>query len=75
MINENSHPMVSEVHQTHPNSKIHMLRVTTHKKSGKVLLTIEGRLAGELPGEASAEEVLALAVASIDGAATGASRR
>jgi outer membrane protein TolC/ABC-type transporter Mla MlaB component len=47
MINENPHPMVSEVHQTHPNSKIHMLRVTTHKKSGKVLLTIEGRLAGE----------------------------
>jgi outer membrane protein TolC/ABC-type transporter Mla MlaB component len=26
---------------------MHMLRVTTHKKSGKVLLTIEGRLAGE----------------------------
>jgi outer membrane protein len=47
MINKNLHPMGSEVHQTHPHSKIHMLRVTTHKKSGKVLLTIEGRLAGE----------------------------
>src|SRR5216684_5106804 len=47
MINKYSHPMVSEVHQTLSNSKTHMLRVTTHKKSGKVLLTIEGRLAGE----------------------------
>src|SRR5216684_710561 len=47
MINKYSHPMVSEVHQTLSNSKTHMLRVTTHKKSGKVLVTIEGRLAGE----------------------------
>src|SRR5438045_3066296 len=47
MINKYSHLMGSEVHQTLSNSKIHMLRVTTHKKSGKVLLTIEGRLAGE----------------------------
>src|SRR4029077_12877570 len=39
--------MVSEVHQRHSHPKTHMLRVTTHKKSGKVLLTIEGRLAGE----------------------------
>ena len=47
MISKNSHPMVSEVHQTQSTSNIPMLRVTTHKKSGKVLLTIEGRLAGE----------------------------
>lgn len=39
--------MVSEVHQTLSNPKMHMLRVTTQKKSGKFLLTIEGRLAGE----------------------------
>lgn len=47
MINKYSHPMADEVHQTLPNLTKHMLRVTTHKKSGKVLLTIEGRLAGE----------------------------
>ncbi len=47
MINKYSHPMADEVHQTLSNLTKHMLRVTTHKKSGKVLLTIEGRLAGE----------------------------
>src|SRR5258707_1381808 len=47
MINKYSHPLANEVHQTLSNLTKHMLRVTTHKKSGKVLLTIEGRLAGE----------------------------
>src|SRR5438445_9168245 len=47
MINKYSHRMGSEVHQTLSNSILHMLRVTTHKKSGKVLLTVEGRLAGD----------------------------
>src|SRR5882724_5480794 len=47
MINKYSHPLANEVHQTLSNLRKHMLRVTTHKKSGKVLLTIEGRLAGE----------------------------
>src|SRR6195256_6870626 len=47
MINKYSHPMANEVHQTLSNLTKHMLRVTTHKKSGRVLLTIEGRLAGE----------------------------
>src|SRR6266436_10410414 len=47
MISKYSHPLANEVHRTLSNLRKHMLRVTTHKKSGKVLLTIEGRLAGE----------------------------
>jgi outer membrane protein len=39
--------MACEVHLTQPNFQTHMLRVTTHKKGTKVLLTIEGRLAGD----------------------------
>jgi outer membrane protein len=35
------------VHQTQPSPQIIMLRVTTQKKHSKVLLTVEGRLAGE----------------------------
>ena len=38
--------MVNEVHPTEQ-SVLLMLRVTTHKKHSKVLLTVEGRLAGE----------------------------
>jgi outer membrane protein len=46
-VNENSRHVVSEVHPTHLNSRSPMLRVTTQKKRSKVLLTVEGRLAGE----------------------------
>src|SRR5260370_20361779 len=45
-MNENSHPLVTEVHQTKPRSGI-MLRITTEKKRSKVVLTVEGRLTGQ----------------------------
>src|SRR6201987_1088011 len=47
MVNENLQRMEGEVHQTQPSPQINMLRVTTQKKHSKVLLTVEGRLAGE----------------------------
>src|SRR5258707_4915157 len=43
---ENSHPLVTEVHQTKPRPGI-MLRITTEKKRSKVVLTVEGRLTGQ----------------------------
>ncbi len=45
-MNENSHPLVTEVHQTKPRPGI-MLRITTEKKRSKVVLTVEGRLTGQ----------------------------
>jgi outer membrane protein len=46
-MNEILHRVASEVHQTQPDSPNAMFRVTTQKKRTRVLLTIEGRLAGE----------------------------
>jgi outer membrane protein len=46
-MNENLHRVASEVHPTHLLTRSPMLRVTTQKKRSKVLLTVEGRLAGE----------------------------
>jgi outer membrane protein len=40
------HPMASELH-LYSLSKGHMLRVTTDKKRGKIVLAIEGRIAGQ----------------------------
>src|SRR6266852_4171478 len=39
--------MVRKVHQTQPKLQLLMLRVTTLKKRSKVVLTVEGRLAGD----------------------------
>jgi outer membrane protein len=38
--------MVAQMHLHKPTRKIHMLRITSEKKKGKVVLTVEGRLAG-----------------------------
>lgn len=46
-MNENSHRLVTEVHPTNPQDLLTMFRVTTQKKRFKVLLTVEGRLAGD----------------------------
>src|SRR5713226_4605149 len=45
-MNKNLQRSVMEVHLTTPEWQ-NMLRITTQKKRGKVLLTVEGRLAGE----------------------------
>jgi outer membrane protein len=45
-MNENLHPMVAQVHLRRSTRKIRMLRITTEKKRGKLVLTVEGRLAG-----------------------------
>ena len=47
MINGNSRALASEVHRTMLKSRNHMLRITTENKRGKVLLTVEGRIAGQ----------------------------
>src|SRR6266403_2437908 len=44
-INENLHPMVPHMHLLTSN-RDSMLRITTEKKRGKLVLTVEGRLAG-----------------------------
>src|SRR5947209_4438076 len=46
MFIESLHSVESEVQCSRRNG-LQMLRITTHKKRGKVLLTVEGRLAGE----------------------------
>src|ERR1700720_4205389 len=46
-MNEDLYHVASEVHPTHLHSRSPMLRVTTQRKRSKVLLTVEGRLAGE----------------------------
>src|SRR3979490_1996803 len=46
-MNKNLHAMANEVHHTHAHRRESMLRITTEKKRFKVLLTVEGRLAGE----------------------------
>jgi outer membrane protein TolC len=40
------HPMVPQVHLLSSTKNIRMLRITTEKKRGKLVLTVEGRLAG-----------------------------
>jgi len=45
-MNENLHLVVDDVHQTQHRTDI-MLRISTEKKRCKVLLTVEGRLAGQ----------------------------
>ena len=45
-MNENLHLVVNDVHQTQHRTDI-MLRISTEKKRCKVLLTVEGRLAGQ----------------------------
>ena len=45
-MNENLHMVVNDVHQTQHQTDI-MLRISTEKKRCKVLLTVEGRLAGQ----------------------------
>jgi len=45
-VNDNLHPMAPHLHLLRPNGKIRMLRITTEKKRGKLVLTVEGRLAG-----------------------------
>src|SRR5437660_5738713 len=47
MINGNLRHLATDVHLTQPHPLYPMFRVTTQKKRFKVLLTIEGRLAGE----------------------------
>ena len=49
-MNENSHRVGTEVHPTLPFNRSTMFRISTQKKRCKVLLTIEGRLAGESVG-------------------------
>jgi outer membrane protein len=44
-MNENLHPMVCHMHLLRSTGD-QMLRITTEKKRGKVVLTVEGRLAG-----------------------------
>ena len=44
---KNLHAVANEVHHTHAQRRESMLRITTEKKRFKVLLTVEGRLAGE----------------------------
>jgi outer membrane protein len=46
-MNKNLHRTVTDVHQTQSIRSNPMFRVTTHRKRSKVLLTVEGRLAGE----------------------------
>src|ERR1035438_8263810 len=40
------HPMEAQMHPLRSNPSILMLRITTEKKRGKLVLTVEGRLAG-----------------------------
>ena len=45
-MNRNLHRMVAQMHLLRSNRKTPMLRITTEKKRGKLVLTVEGRLAG-----------------------------
>jgi outer membrane protein len=45
-MNRNLRPMVPHLHLLRSNGKITMLRITTEKKRGKLVVTVEGRLAG-----------------------------
>jgi outer membrane protein len=49
-MNENLHPVVSEVHLLTTARAGAMLRITSDKKKGKVVLTVEGRIAGPWVG-------------------------
>ena len=43
---KNLNPMVAQVHLFRSIAKVWMLRITTERKRGKLVLTVEGRLAG-----------------------------
>src|SRR3984893_17404379 len=45
-MNRNLHLMVAQVHLLRSSGSTRMLRITTEKKRGKLVLTVEGRLAG-----------------------------
>jgi outer membrane protein len=45
-MNRNLHRMAAQMHLLRSNRKTSMLRITTEKKRGKLVLTVEGRLAG-----------------------------
>jgi outer membrane protein TolC len=47
---ENLHPVVSEMHLVSAARARKMLRITSDKKKGKVVLTVEGRIAGPWVG-------------------------
>src|ERR1700745_3829982 len=47
MLTQFSYTLECCMHSPHLAGADLMLRITTHKKRGKVLLTVEGRLAGE----------------------------
>jgi outer membrane protein len=49
-MNENSHPVVFEVHLLATARAGAMLRITSDRKKGKVVLTVEGRIAGPWVG-------------------------
>src|SRR6202023_3995472 len=42
----NLHPVVTQMHPLRSSGAYSMLRITSEKKRGKVILTVEGRLAG-----------------------------
>jgi outer membrane protein len=50
MITENLSSVVNDVHQTQPRAEVSMLRITTANKKGKVVLTVEGRIANPTVG-------------------------
>jgi outer membrane protein len=45
-VTKNLNPMVAQVHLFRSIAKVWMLRITTERKRGKLVLTVEGRLAG-----------------------------
>src|ERR1700730_10108667 len=49
-MNRNLHLMVAQVHLLRSSRNTSMLRITTEKKRGKLVLTVEGRLAGPWVG-------------------------
>jgi outer membrane protein len=49
-MNENLHPVVPQMHLVRPVRTASMLRITSEKKRGKVVLTVEGRLTGPWVG-------------------------
>ena len=49
-MNRNLHRMVAQVHLLDSSRKSPMLRITTERKRGKLVLTVEGRLAGPWVG-------------------------
>src|SRR5256885_15406178 len=46
-MNENSQSLVDQMHSDGRELVLSMFRITTEKKRGKVVLTVEGRLAGQ----------------------------